>query len=362
MLFAALFGGLTLCTDRASALQVFAHRYGFTCQQCHTIVPQLNSFGRYFQRHGFRLADARVAFPIAVKVQTVYSSNGSGNPASGLPKAIVDEVELLSAGSVGRNASYFFEQYAVDGGYAGRPRDMWLQFDRQTQPSDTLATTLHARIGEFTLPLPVDPETQRPTLQHYDIFDRSVGANAFTLFDPRLGTDLSVTNDRHGIEAHVVLAQAYDRASGIPSDGLDVMVTFAKTLSSDLTAYVYRYQGQRATAPQHDRFYRQGYTLDFQRGRLDTTALLQNGFDTSADAHGLGARSSGGFLQAGWRFNTAMSLYARYDDTYDPFTLRQTSGTLALVFRAARNVRMTIEGTRGPDKSNQLGLGLLFAY
>ena len=46
----------------ARALPVFAHRYGFTCQQCHTTVPHLNAFGAYFLRHGFRLPDARGVF------------------------------------------------------------------------------------------------------------------------------------------------------------------------------------------------------------------------------------------------------------------------------------------------------------
>jgi hypothetical protein len=349
-------------TAPAHALPVFARRYGFTCQQCHTTVPQLNAFGRSFERRGFRLGAARGTYPIAVKVQSTYSSGGSDDDADTLPKAIVDEVELLSAGSIGRNASYYFEQYAVDGGMPGRARDVWVQLDRQTNAADAFATNLHVRAGEFTLPLPLDPETQRPTLESYALYSQTVGKNAFTLFDPRVGTDLFVTNDRNGLEAHLVLAQAYDRAGGVASNGIDEMAALSKTAGPNIVTYVYRYQGRRALLPQQDVFYRQGYAASATFGKFDATALVQQGSDSSADGSGLGALSSGGFLQAGWHFSSAINLYARYDDTYDPFALRHTETTLSLILRPARNMRFTVEGTHEGDGANQLALGWLFAY
>jgi hypothetical protein len=346
-----------LTPSTASALPVFAHRYGFSCQQCHTTVPQLNTFGQKFLRNGFRLDGARTVEPVAVKVQTAYSSGGQGG---GLPKAIVDEVEILSAGSIGRNTSYFFEQYAVDGGEPGRPRDMWVELHRPL--GNATGTELRARVGQFTLPLPVDPETQRPTLQHYAVFDQTVGANAFTLFDPRTGADFSVTNDNAGLTVHAVVVQAVDRGSGLASAGVDLMGSVSKSIGSNWTAYAYRYQGARPLGPVRDRFYREGWALDFSRGKLGTTAVLQNGSDTSADGFGLGARSSGGFVQTGWAFNAGLALYARYDEAYDPLGLRTTTGTLSLVTRPRRNMRFTLEGTRGTDHTYQLGAGLLFAY
>lgn len=331
---------LFLWPPRAQALPIFAHRYGLSCQQCHTTVPTLNAFGRYFFRHGFRLPGmAGGASPLAVKVQTVYGSQGP------LPKAIVDEVELLSAGSLGRNASYYLEQYAVDGGVPGRSRDMWIDLDRSLS-DDVLGPTFHVRAGAFTLPLPVDPETERPTLAGYAVFSQTVGSNPFTLFDPRVGLDNYFTDDRHGIEAHFVVAQDH---------GTDLMGTFSKTIGNDVTAYIYRYQGQRTLGSRDDRFARDGYALDYRRGRFESTGLIQQGYDTNA-------LSSGGFLQTAWHFSDALSLYARCDGTYDPFNRRQTSGLLSLVMRPARNLRFTLEGSRRSDRTNQVSAGLLFAY
>ncbi|HET7815631.1 MAG TPA: hypothetical protein VFL13_14790 [Candidatus Baltobacteraceae bacterium] len=351
---------LVLTGARASALPVFAHRYGFTCEQCHTTVPNLNAFGRYFLRSGFRLpGGARGVVPMAVKVQTAYASAAPNGPR--LPKAIVDEVEILSAGSLGRNTSYFLEQYAVDGGVPGRPRDMWADM-RRTFGIDQTGPSLHARMGSFTLPLPLDPETQRPTLAHYAVFDQTVGNNSFTLFDPRTGLDAYYTDDRRGVEAHLILAQGVDRGSGFPAAGIDTMGSFSKTIGSDLTAYVYRYRGQRALGRLRDRFARDGYALSYGHQKLEVTSLVQQGFDTSADGEGAGALSSGGFLQAGWHFSDSLALYARYDRTNDPFNLRQTAATLSLVTRPQRNMRFTLEGSRGADRSYQVAGGLLFAY
>jgi hypothetical protein len=347
-----------MCSGRASALPVFAHRYGFSCQQCHTTIPQLNAFGEYFQRNGFRLStEDRGVAPISVKVNVQYQSTGD----PGLPKAVVDEVELLSGGSLGRNTSYFVEQYAIDGGVPGRPRDAWVLFDKPTSGDDRARTTLHARIGEFTLPLPVDPETERPTLNHYALYDQTVGSNGFNFFDPRVGSDLFVTNYARGVEAHLVLAQAYDRASGVPRSGVDTMATFAKTFDERWTATLYHYQGQRRLTPMMDRFFRNGFALQYDRERWNLVGSLQRGFDTSSNGLGLGTTSSGGYLSADYTFTPALQLVARYDDIFNEIDGRSRDTTLSLVMRPRRNMRFTLEGVR-TGSTTQFGTALLFAY
>jgi hypothetical protein len=362
-----LVGALGSTYGRADALPVFAHRYGFTCQQCHTTVPHLNAFGVYFLKHGFRLPNARGVFPIAIKTELDYSSGGGGDqdePGGGppLPKFIVNEIELLSAGSLGQNTSYYLEQYVVDGGEPGRPRDMWVNFDDYTNHADPAATVLHARLGEFTLPLLYDPETQRPTITGYGLYSQTVGINPFNFFDDGIGADLSFTNDRAGLEAHLVAAQAYTPQSGIPDSGVDVMGTVSATLANYLTLQAYRYQGQRAVTPIEDLFWRQGVQALYSRGNFQLGGAIQTGHDSSDDGYGLGILSSGGFLQAAWTFNSATALYARYDDVYDPFNLRQTDAVVDLVLRPRRNMRFNLEGKRAQDGTNQFGAQLLFAY
>lgn len=162
-------------------MPVFAHRFGFSCQQCHTTVPRLNPFGEFFRSNGFRLSGGRPVFPVAVKVNLAWSSDAD---PSGLPKAVVDEVELLAGGSLGNRSSYFIETYAVDGGRPGLPRDAWLAFDLS---GDRAATRVRLPAGQWSLPLPVDVESERDTLVHYALYDQTVGANTFRFFRSAFG-------------------------------------------------------------------------------------------------------------------------------------------------------------------------------
>src|SRR5579871_2274090 len=114
----------------AAAIPLFAHQYGVTCSKCHSVIPHLNEFGAAFMASGDRIPGVQPgpAFPIAAKVNLVDSSEnlGSGPNGAGLPKTIVDEIELFTAGAIGSRASYLLEQYVVDGGEPGEIRDAWI--------------------------------------------------------------------------------------------------------------------------------------------------------------------------------------------------------------------------------------------
>lgn len=331
----------------ASALPVFAHRYGMTCAQCHTTIPHLNNFGEAFASRGFTLPNPRGVFPIAAKVNLAY---GSDSDPSGLPKAVVDEVELLSGGAIGKSTSYFVEQYVIDGGRPGLTRDAWLQFRHESG---------RAKIGQFELPLPVEVESDRDTLSHYALYDQTVGINTFSFFDPRLGFDFSTGSEDAGFSAHVLALNAYDRQTPTPRSGTDYMATLAKD-AGEVTLSTYRYQGQRNFAVQ-DRFWRQGFAANVQGERLSLQAVLQTGNDTSADGAGMSAQSSGGFLQAQYHFNDWWSAVARYEGTNDTLGGMQRQFVLSAITRPRRNMRFTLEGMQSRGH-NALTAALLFAY
>lgn len=342
----------------ASALPVFAHRYGYSCQQCHSTVPRLNDFGQYFRRNGFRLPTGRNAvFPAAVKVNLAYSS---APDATGLPKAVVDEIELLSGGSIGRSASYFVEQYMIDGGRPGLPRDAWVQFNLRRRAQENSSGFIGVRTGQFGLPLPVDVESERETLAHYALYDQTVGSNTFRFFDPRIGLDAFVGNQTSGVEAHLVLAQAYDRQTATPRSGVDWMLGLSESRRGFGFTF-YRYQGQRKLAPVENRFWRQGYAAKIRRGRASLTALLQTGTDTSADGFGMHVGSRGGFLQSEYRFNDGFSAIARYEQVNDQVAGSQQFFVISAILRPKRNMRFTIEDATNAGHHN-LNTALLFAY
>src|SRR5580658_5252773 len=129
----AAFGGLLALLAwpiPAPAVPLFAHQYGVTCEKCHSVIPHLNEFGAAFQAFGDRIPGVQPgpAFPISTKANLLDSSanQGDGPNGAGLPKAIVDEIELFTTGAIGTRGTYFVEQYAVDGGERGLTRDAWV--------------------------------------------------------------------------------------------------------------------------------------------------------------------------------------------------------------------------------------------
>lgn len=327
-------------------MPVFAHRYSLTCQACHSTVPRLNDFGKAFRARGYSLPGARGVFPLALKVNLAYSSDPD---ASGLPKAIVDEIELLSGGSAAKNTSFFFEQYVVDGGRPGMTRDAWMQFN---------SGNAHLKVGQFELPLPVEVESERETLEHYALYDQSVGANTFAFFDPRLGIEAAFGSE-DGLRAHVSLLQAYDRHTTTPRSGIDLMGSLSKSLGN-LTLQTYRYQGRRNFAVP-DVFWRQGYAAQYEHEKVSLTGVLQTGEDRSADGLGLGAHSSGGFLEGTYYFSDAVAVIARYDGTSDSLSGTQRQFVISGAVRPRRNMRFTIEGSAA-GSHDRLSAAFMFAY
>ena len=339
----------------ARAIPVFAHRYGVTCQTCHNTVPQLNAFGQAFLAGGYTWpAGAKVpapVFPVTLKVNLAYSS--APDP-SGLPKAIVDEIEILTGGSAGKQVSYFVEQYAIDGGRIGRTRDAWLRYDSRLGQNENRWSV---QAGQFTLPLPVDPESFRETLTHYAIFDQTGGANPFNFFDPRQGVDLGYAT--HGFDLHALALNGHDPQSGLPRSGADSMFTAAYNRDA-VTLSAYRYGGSRPLGAIPDRFERHGFGAQFTRDRVLLEGVWQLGYDTSADGTGGSLRTSGGFVQGRYAFSSGAALVSRVDATSGATGIGR-SLTSALILSPARNMRFTLEDVYARG-AHTLNIGVEFAY
>ena len=363
--FLAFFVGLLIVCGftppcPALAIPVFAHRYGFSCQACHTTVPHLNAFGERFLADGYRMAgiDTRGVFPIAVKANLAYSSEPD---AGRLPKATVDEIELLSGGAVTKNISYFAETYVVDGGRPGAVRDAWIAYRVPRPVLGVVPFTVAG--GQFTLPLPVDPETFRETSEHYAVFDQTGGDNPFTFFEPKLGAQATFGRSLRGTSVTLAALKGHDRQSGLAADGVDRMV-YAQHVAGPIVVSAYRYDGERPLQPRADRFWRQGYGVSFVERRWTIDAVLQNGFDGSADGTGAGALGSGGFVQLRYAFQPGLFGILRFDGTTDPASGLYRSVLVGGGVRATRNSRFTFEDviTHVPQAKHTFNAALLLAY
>jgi hypothetical protein len=278
----------------------------------------------------------------------------------GLPKAVVDEVELLVGGSLGKRGSYFAEQYVVDGGMPGRSRDLWIVW--RATPDDA-RVPVSVRGGQFTLTLPVDPETFRETTDHYAIWDQTAGANPFAFFEPKLGLAATVGDEARGLSASVAALRGHETGSGLPARGIDREL-YVQHASPNVVVSAYRYDGTRPVDGADDRFWRAGYGVDVVRGRARFDAVYQHGSDTRASSQGA-LFSSGWFVQARYDLTARLFAVARYDGTQD--TAFSRAAIAGLGYRLARNARLTAFDTIHRDASghrarNTLSTALLFAY
>ena len=348
--FVALCAGIVLgelsCPGRALAIPVFAHRYGLTCQACHTEVPHLTPFGQLFLANGYRIPGLKPKAdvePVAVRIQTQYASAGTGDPDqpgnAPLPKWIVDEVEFLTGGSVGTRGSYWAEQYAVDGGFPGNTRDLWYA---QRLTGDGAKTPVTVRAGQFTLPLPLDPETFRETVQPYAIWNQTAGINPFNFFETKIGVQALFGDPARSVGGSVSLLQGHDTQSGLPTTSVDTMETLQRDFGP-VSLQLYHYNGARQLAGYGfnntqffsgigDVFWRQGYYAGYHSGRTELDATYQIGNDTAADVYGNPLVTSGGFVQWRQALGDRTFTIARWDATQ--------GGTFARTLTAGGGVRL----------------------
>ena len=351
----------------APAIPLFAHQYGVTCEKCHSVIPHLNEFGAAFLAYGERFpgVSSGPAFPASVKVNFVDSSEnqGDGPDGQGLPKAIVDEVEAFTSATIGSRANFFVEQYVVDGGEPGLLRDAWVS-DR-INPWDA-KIPVYLQGGQFTLPLPVDPETFRDTYQDYTPYVQMVGANPFDFFDPALGARLGIGDLLHGVSVQLFAGPGYTRQSGLMPTGVDTEV-YAQDAIGPFTASVLRYDGSRPVAGgPNDRFDRMAYGFTYgQWSRFSSEFVLFNGWDSNCATPGLiGCRSSGGFEQLRYMFNERLFAEARYEGTDDPTDGFTRDGVVLLGYGPTENTRFTIEDVIShlPQTTNTMNAQFTVGY
>ena len=345
------------------AIPLFAHQYGVTCQKCHTVIPHLNDFGAHFLASGDRIPGVQPgpAVPLSMKANFVDSSENQGDGADGqgLPKAIVDEVELFTAGAIGTRGSFFVEQYVVDGGDHGLLRDAWVN-DRLNPWNAKIP--LYAQAGMYTLPLPVDPETFRESYQDYGVFVQEVGNNPFDFFTPKFGVNVTVGNTLQGLSARVFTGPGHDRQSGLQTTGEDYMENIQDVIGPVALTY-YHYEGERPdVATLLDRFVRQGYAIVFNAGKWTSESLIQTGFDSSYN--GVGYPSSGGFTQLRYAWAPRWFALARYEGTNDPNNGFQRDGVLLLGYGPSHNSRITLEDVieHVPNTTNTMNLQFTIGY
>ncbi len=351
----------------AWAIPLFSQQYEVSCAKCHSVIPHLNAFGAAFTAAGDRIPGLQPgpAFPFSAKLNLVDSSErqGDGPDGAGLPKAIVDEIELFTSGAIGTRGTYFIEQYVVDGGVHGLTRDAWIN-DRINPWSARIPVSLQA--GSFTLPLPVDPESFRDSYAGYAPYEQTVGANPFNFYDPKIGVRLSAGDPVRGLNLQLFSGPGHDRQSGLASLGADALVEVQDNLGP-LALTAFRYGGRRPTpVGTNDSFERTGYGVVWnQWGRLSSESVLLTGWDAQCGAIvNTGCGSSGGFTQLRYQLNRRYYVSGRYEGTSDSTGIFSRDAVLLLGYAPSEHMRVTVEDVvaHTPQTTNTVNFQLTIAH
>jgi hypothetical protein len=212
----------------ASAIPVFARKYGFQCTMCHSNMPRLNDFGARYRMNGYRLpgreSEEKTVLeslaPVALRTSAGYSGT-SYNPAAGLPGESdfrLEGLDLLSAGVLGNRIGYFMvytPQIAEARGVA--PQEGALEMASLVF-SNLARSWVNARVGRFEPAFVAFSVKRQLTVSPYEIYEYSFpGGPLFS--DTRSGLEVS-GYARQGLRyaAGVVTGSETNHADDTPAD------------------------------------------------------------------------------------------------------------------------------------------------
>jgi hypothetical protein len=297
----------------SDALPAFSMQTGLQCDACHTSISATNELGQAYLRNDFRLPNLGSGGKPVVALRGQFAYTSEPDDTSHLPKATLDELEVFLSARVHPQVSVAGQFYVVDGGKIGAVREAWAQYSTRGAFG---GAPVRFTVGSITLPLLVDPETFRQTIQHYAVFDQTVGANPFTLIDPHNAATIALGNPVGGPSATFVAAEGHDKQSGLARNGTDRMIQAQEAIGG-LVLSLYDYAGERRLGDVPDGFRRHGAGLNFYRHRLAVETLLQTGYDSSPNGDGSGVSSSGGYAQLRWQLPHGTFAIVRYDGVND---------------------------------------------
>jgi len=345
----------------ASAVPIFAERYHFSCETCHSVLPELNSFGRAFRDRGYRLpAPKHGTIPIALRYQESYQSNVA------LPdtRRTTGGGIVLGAEEIGHVEAFVHENLGAGGGPAG----LFLGY---LATYDDRSSVLY-RVGLFELPLQQSPQQRLITAAPYAIYAMTAGHDDLSLQQPRLGLEAEHRSGPWWFAAAVDHGEFHGAAYGGAPVALgyttrpsapELALFVRREFFNVLTLGVEHIGGTRTIAPEgaadfSDVYRRDGVTLSAVRGKWELWGEQLFGHDTNVDGHGSPLGSSGGYALLLYRPGPHGYLGARYDAIANPTQQRTVALTGALM--VTPHARFVVERDMSIGGSAPAGWQMLF--
>jgi hypothetical protein len=339
------------CTRPAEAVPIFAERYGFSCAQCHTAVPDLNAFGNAFRKAGYRLPKVPThhEFPFAIRFQNSWTKDLLPSQSRRFNNLLV----LISTADFGSHHEYsYFTRYLF--GAQGAAGSLYYMFAQHVSDNGRVG-----RLGLFGLET-IEQVTQRnDTITAPIAYTESVGHSSANFTTPRLGAMIGERNNHEDISFAIAFDEYHGAAYGAPAPPSDLAQAFVRpelfgTATFQLNPAIkvggMILDGERSFTSRstgsyfEDIYYRDGLQAEWSSDRFDVTAQQLWGRDQNSDGFGTPAGFSGGFLNLKYRPTRHSYIALRYDAAANPFATRDL--TMYGVFAPTIHSRFVLEDVR----------------
>jgi hypothetical protein len=310
--------------DRAQAIPIFAQRYLLSCKTCHSVLPELNEFGRNFRAHGYRLPlPVHGTTVVALRYQVQYLNAPPAGTRRWAPAGVL-------LGNANFGAITAFVHYNLGAG--GAPSAFYLAFLATYNEH----TKTEYRGGLFELPLAQSPGQRLDDLQQYGYYGAHVGLNDLTLASPRWGIDV-----QHAIGTFTSDLVVDDGEFKGSAYGGKPIPTGETTSAGAAEAGIFlrgplfhpievggEFMGGTrliiATGKPgfDDPYVRKGLLLRTELRQIELQAEQWWGDDWNADGSGTHIRSSGGYARLKYYPTPHSYLAVRYDAQATPFVMR----------------------------------------
>lgn len=330
--FVAAMATALVSTSPASAVPIFAERYGFKCTQCHTAVPELNAFGEHFRRAGYRLSNVpqNKVVPIALRLQDTWTKDLLPSQNRRF-NALAVAISTANFGP-GDSDSYFARYLFGSQGAAGSLYYGFLQHV-------TASNGDFERVGLLPLQTIANPTQRLDTITSQSVYTYTVGHSSANFATPRLGVDFGKRTDTVDLEFSASFDEYHGAAYGAPAPPSDLAQSFARpelfatanvAMSPELTVGVLGLNGKRDFTSRtsglsfSDVYYRDGLEAMWTSPsrRFEVTGQQIWGRDDDSDGFGKPLESSGGFLTFKYRPTHNTYVGIRYDAAANPFATR----------------------------------------
>lgn len=312
------------------AIPAFSRKYKVGCDMCHTIFPQLNSFGRDFKNNGFRTPDEMIS---TYKVKSFWDQ-GLGKAPLDLHGKInqefypnnqrigtetgIDEIQLNAGINFSQKVAFYMHTHLWESGHYGKPLAIELRIN------DLFGSDLfNLRAGQYELPLSFSPEIERLMSFNYLIYSQTIGGNSFSIDQPQLGVELSgdLGND-------FWYWTGVDNGNGFetdPNTGLfdnnpakDFYFRLAKNFDES-TVGVFAYIGDNSVYSDsvdlnhQDNFIRVGGDASIVINKLNVRTSIVHGNDNNYDGLNTSTTFHGGFVECNYFQTERLVFVGRYE-------------------------------------------------